>query len=800
MPSYPSASDTTRERMTRSLFASRVIQETATRNGLINSVYRDSGPGILTKVHDTLIDSEVGALYTSEAERQSYINSVNAYSHTHSIGNINPILTDVFFETFGSSANDFQSDHIINAIAEDPSGNGDIYIGGQFSNISNVEHTKNVAKWNKNTKVWGSVGQGVSDGAVNAIAIDSYGNVYVGGYFTSAVNTDGSSVEYTNSIAKWNGTAWESLGQGISQDFGNSSIYAIAIADTNIYIGGLFLSLVNTDGSTTGSACISKWNGTVWESLGSGANSYVLAIAIHGTDVYIGGAFSAVSNIDNPNVEFTYGIAKWNGSTWQSLGGGTNGTVRALALSGSNLYVAGLFTVALNLNGIPVPFTNGVAKWNGTSWESLGRSVNLSAYAIAVSNSNIYLGGLFRFATNIDNSKIYSNYITKWNGTNWESLRSGLNGQVNALLVSGSNILIGGNFDYAGNNAYEDFLANKIVQISTTYVSPPLQIPSPPINLSSIPFEFNILNTYDPTGYRVTINFTEGNNNEFPILNYEYSLAEMGQFTEFDPPTGSITSIELQNLDDNRAYTIQLRALNEKGGSIPAQYTFIIPSVSLLYENTPITDTLSFITSGAAQTILTIPSKYALVHVFGQMTAGTSSGLELRYDWGYDISPYPFTPALNTSLRNLEIVSPFSSGEDTDNDTIDNETLASIDSAFDGIDLTDKAVLIQRGITEFSYKVLKASQAGAKLVIVYNRNDVGNETSTMSFGSYGMSVSCPVVSIGNAMGQRLVKQVRGLLENASTTLYAKYVIGTNIPYDDDLFYIYTNTSNEPGPV
>jgi len=65
---------------------------------------------------------------------------------------------------------------------------------------------------------------------VDAIAISGNGDVYAGGYFTSA---DGVAA---NSIAKWNGTEWSALGSGMSRD-----VFTIAISGNgDVYAGGAF--------------------------------------------------------------------------------------------------------------------------------------------------------------------------------------------------------------------------------------------------------------------------------------------------------------------------------------------------------------------------------------------------------------------------------------------------------------------------------------------------------------------------------------------------------------------------------
>jgi hypothetical protein len=118
----------------------------------------------------------------------------------------------------------------------------------------------------------------------------------------------------------------------------------------------------------------------------SGLNNTVYAIAVSGTNVYVGGAFTTAGGLSASR------IARWNGSTWSALGSGVDSTVRAIMVSGSDLYVAGAFT-----NAGPA-LVNRIAKWNSSGWSALGSGVDGTVRTIAVSGSDVYVGGYFTTA------------------------------------------------------------------------------------------------------------------------------------------------------------------------------------------------------------------------------------------------------------------------------------------------------------------------------------------------------------------------------------------------------------------
>jgi hypothetical protein len=164
------------------------------------------------------------------------------------------------------------------------------------------------------------------------------------------------------------------------------------------------------------------------------ADGPVSGSAVDGSgNLYICGSFSVVNDV------VANGLAKWDGTRWSTLGSGVNGSVSALAALGNDVYVAGAFTTA---GGFPA--TN-IAKWNGSSWSAVGTGVGVTdpyafVTALAASGGNVY-AAVGSGAPNVVNYTIY-----KWDGSTWTTLGSGLNGGVYALAASGADLYAGGWF------------------------------------------------------------------------------------------------------------------------------------------------------------------------------------------------------------------------------------------------------------------------------------------------------------------------------------------------------------------
>ena len=101
------------------------------------------------------------------------------------------------------------------------------------------------------------------------------------------------------------------------------------------------------------------------------------------------------------------------------------------------LYVGGSFT---SIGGISA---NCIAKYNGQTWNTLGSGTNGEVFAIVAKGSKVYVGGTFTLAGGVAVSNI-AVYDTAT--STWSSLGTGANSGVNALIFYNNELYAGGWF------------------------------------------------------------------------------------------------------------------------------------------------------------------------------------------------------------------------------------------------------------------------------------------------------------------------------------------------------------------
>lgn len=361
------------------------------------------------------------AEYGDEVYLAGKFNIVNPY---HSVGKIAK-WRDYRFYTFANS-NNSPNDVVTSLIVRD----GNLIAGGSIVDPG-CTVGRFLAFWNGDR--WQVFGEGPSGGVRAMAADDDY--LYVGGNFMEA----GGSL--ANNIARWNGSEWNSVGNGIR----NWIVYALVMDGSDLYVGGEF----DEAGFVTANN-VARWDGWCWYAVGSGTDGPVFAVTVMGGDLYAGGSFSAAGGVAADN------IARWDGSAWHPVSGGTAGPVFALASEGSDLYVGGTFRSAGSV------MADYIAKWDGSGWSALGsvwpgwKGVNGTVRAIALCGGDLYAGGEFTVA-----GSDTVNRIAVLNGGQWQPLGSGVSeyGNINwplgvlAIACHDDGIYAGGNFFKAGGKS-----------------------------------------------------------------------------------------------------------------------------------------------------------------------------------------------------------------------------------------------------------------------------------------------------------------------------------------------------------
>ncbi|WP_046243238.1 hypothetical protein [Hymenobacter terrenus] len=339
----------------------------------------------------------------------------------------------------------------VTATAADASGN--VYLVGSFSGtatfgnitVTSTSSTGNsfVAKWSPaNGFLWA---KSISGASANAVAV-SGASVYVAGTFfgtTEFGTTRLASLGISDAFVFKLTDAGSSASFAWAQRAGGSSIdnaTAVAVNGTNVYVTGGFSSIAADFGSTTlansgpnsnrnllNDVFIAKLTdaGTsasfAWAQRAGGTGPDTpAALAVNGTSIYVAGQFNgneagfggtilASANTNNDVFVAKLTDAGASGSfAWAQRAGGTGyDAAKALAVSGTNVYIAGEIaspTAAFggtslistgSSNAFVAKLTDVGASGNFTWAQRAGGAGANVARALAVRGADVYVAGAF---------------------------------------------------------------------------------------------------------------------------------------------------------------------------------------------------------------------------------------------------------------------------------------------------------------------------------------------------------------------------------------------------------------------
>lgn len=247
-------------------------------------------------------------------------------------------------------------------------------------------------------------------------------------------------------VAKWNGTEWIGMDQGISPP--EQGVYDLAVFDPDgngpehptLYLAA-------------GQQQLLQWNGANWERVGFGISGNFRSLRVFddgsGPALYIGGTI----NVD-PDQHASVAVFK-NGIV-TPLGTHTVLTVQSMHIEqgplGVNVYVTGI--------GQPL-----AAVWDGVDWTRYESPYSGAGNAIAVFDDGSGSGGRVFVGGQFSTPGSPTDHVLVWNGTGWQHVGEGLGDPVLNTVWSLSvqavdgvpRLVAGGTFDVSGSVPVHNF-------------------------------------------------------------------------------------------------------------------------------------------------------------------------------------------------------------------------------------------------------------------------------------------------------------------------------------------------------
>jgi hypothetical protein len=384
-------------------------------------------------------------------------------------------------------------------------GSGNVYLGGVFSgNLTTPALTslgwqdtfaiKLDASGNTTwSKRYGGAGAFTIG---HGIAVDSSGNVYLGGYFsfanltTPALARIGMQDAFAIKLDSSGNTTW-------SRRYGGSSaqVYPRNIAvdgSGNVYLGGHFgnanlttPALTRIGDFDTFAIKLDSSGNTTWSRRygGAGASTFGNSIAVDGSgNVYLGGEFYN-ANLTTPALTslggtdaFVFKLDSSGNTTWakaySEAGPGGSISVKSIARdSTGNIYLGGSFnahkavfgsTTLTRIGGFDDAFATKIDSSGAIVWAKNFGGALANSYGTSITvdgNGNVYLAGYFQTAnlttpalTKIGIQDAFAIKLDSSGNTTW-SRRYGGAGSIaagNSIAVDGSgNVYLGGGVNLA---------------------------------------------------------------------------------------------------------------------------------------------------------------------------------------------------------------------------------------------------------------------------------------------------------------------------------------------------------------
>jgi trimeric autotransporter adhesin len=332
----------------------------------------------------------------------------------------------------------------VSQLTQDNAGNW--LAGGSFTitiDESTGAYRAGIARLEGDT--WQPFAGGVENGSINevrALYVDPEDRVWIGGCFGTA--GDNPAVAALN-VAMYDGE-WHALGAGIRNRVGQGLAYVMGVNVITPYGAGFAIGGWFSSAGDEAAMNLALWTGLSLQPLV--ANSSPLFYGIPGFVDHLGvdasGVVWAGGSFTHAGVVPAANIARLDDEGWHAVGAGFDDVVRVITFAtNGDVYAGGDFL------GDGLPF-NHVARWDGATWWPLDSGLSEGLYGtsakamVVAPDGSLYVGGAFTLAGSTPAAN-----VARWNGTSWEAVGNGFDGDVTSLVFGPDGRLYAGGIFHA---------------------------------------------------------------------------------------------------------------------------------------------------------------------------------------------------------------------------------------------------------------------------------------------------------------------------------------------------------------
>ena len=240
--------------------------------------------------------------------------------------------------------------------------NNNILVGGTFPNVSGLTGTYAFAQWNGT--YWQTFGGGGVTGHVRDFTIHNDSLIMCGDF--EHIGED----EYNKIAAYYDGN-WINMG------YWGQWVSSVESLNGELYGGGYY-GLRKFLGDTEWEVFEDQPNGNVYELKTDTINSFL----------YVCGGFNQIGD------SISYGVAIWDGFGWDYTGEYCHTTIWPQATA---IYRGDLFTGCGKYYDNETEDRIFITRWNGATWDSIGGAFNDNIFALEVFRDTLYIGGGFSY-------------------------------------------------------------------------------------------------------------------------------------------------------------------------------------------------------------------------------------------------------------------------------------------------------------------------------------------------------------------------------------------------------------------